>query len=94
MAIIQQYDIIIDCTDLFSVRYCINDACVLLEKALVFGAVFQYEGQVAVFNIGEKMSKEIYEISFQLFQIKKHILLAMKPEFWVPLLVLSAPCKH
>ncbi len=54
LAIIQQYDIIIDCTDLFSVRYCINDACVLLEKALVFGAVFQYEGQVAVFNIGEK----------------------------------------
>ena len=30
----------------------INDACTLLEKPLVYGAVSQYEGQVAVFNEG------------------------------------------
>lgn len=44
------YDIIIDGTDNFSSRYMINDACVLLNKPLVFGAISQFEGQVAVFN--------------------------------------------
>ena len=45
-----RYDIIVDATDNFSSRYLINDACVLMGKPLVFGAVSQYEGQVAVFN--------------------------------------------
>lgn len=45
------YDIIVDGTDNFETRYLINDACVLLKKPLVYGAVFQYEGQVAGFNI-------------------------------------------
>lgn len=48
--LIQGYDIVADCTDNFASRYLISDACFLLQKPLVFGAVFQYEGQVAVFN--------------------------------------------
>lgn len=48
--IFPSYDIILDCTDNFSTRYMINDACVLLGKPLVSGAVSQYEGQVAIFN--------------------------------------------
>ena len=44
------FDIIVDATDNFASRYMINDACVLLGKPLVFGAVSQFEGQVAVFN--------------------------------------------
>ncbi len=44
------YDIIVDCTDDINTRFLINDACVLLQKPLVYGAVFRYEGQVAVFN--------------------------------------------
>jgi adenylyltransferase/sulfurtransferase len=44
------YDIIVDGTDNFATRYLINDACVLLNKPLVYGAVSQFEGQVAVFN--------------------------------------------
>lgn len=44
------YDIIIDATDNFASRYLINDACVLLGKPLVFGAVNKFEGQLAVFN--------------------------------------------
>ncbi|WP_462221413.1 molybdopterin-synthase adenylyltransferase MoeB [Ferruginibacter sp.] len=50
-SIISLYDIIIDGTDNFSSRYMINDACVLLNKTLVYGAVSQYEGQVAIFNL-------------------------------------------
>ena len=50
LSIINAYDIVIDGTDNFSSRYMINDACVLLEKPLVYGAVSQFEGQVAIFN--------------------------------------------
>jgi molybdopterin/thiamine biosynthesis adenylyltransferase/rhodanese-related sulfurtransferase len=50
LSIMDAYDIIIDGTDNFSTRYMINDACVLLNKPLVYGAVSQYEGQVAIFN--------------------------------------------
>ncbi len=44
------YDVIVDATDNFASRYLINDACVLLGKPFVFGAVSQFYGQVAVFN--------------------------------------------
>lgn len=50
LEIISEYDIIVDCTDNFAARYMINDACVLKEKPLVYGAVNRFEGQVAVFN--------------------------------------------
>ena len=50
LGIISEYDVVIDGTDNFASRYLINDACVLLRKPLVYGAVSQFEGQVAVFN--------------------------------------------
>jgi sulfur-carrier protein adenylyltransferase/sulfurtransferase len=49
LEMINEFEIIIDGTDNFSSRYMINDACVLLKKLLIFGAVSQWEGQVAVF---------------------------------------------
>lgn len=49
-SIIEHYDIIIDGTDNFPTRYLVNDACVLKNKINVFGSIFQFEGQVAVFN--------------------------------------------
>ena len=58
LKIIQNYDIIVDATDNFKARYTINDACVLLKKPLVFGAIFQYEGQVAVFNVEDENGKK------------------------------------
>ena len=50
LALIQLYDIVLDGSDNFSTRYMVNDACVLLDKPLVYGAVSKFEGQVAVFN--------------------------------------------
>lgn len=50
ISIIQNYDIVVDATDNFPTRYLINDACVLTKRTLVFGAIFKFEGQVAVFN--------------------------------------------
>jgi len=49
--ILNQYDIIVDGTDNFETRYLLNDAVVLLSKPLVYGAIYQYEGQVAVWNV-------------------------------------------
>lgn len=51
LEIMQPYDIIVDGTDNFPSRYLINDACILLGKPLVYGAVSGFEGQVAVFNV-------------------------------------------
>jgi sulfur-carrier protein adenylyltransferase/sulfurtransferase len=48
--ILKNYDIIVDGTDNFPTRFLINDACVILNKPLVFGAIYRFEGQVAVFN--------------------------------------------
>lgn len=50
LTIVEKFDIVIDGTDNFASRYLINDACVLLNKPLIYGAVSQFEGQVAVFN--------------------------------------------
>lgn len=50
LTLINEYEIIIDGTDNFSSRYMINDACVLLKKPLVYGAISQFEGQVTVFK--------------------------------------------
>jgi molybdopterin/thiamine biosynthesis adenylyltransferase/rhodanese-related sulfurtransferase len=51
MDIVWQYDIIVDGTDNFDTRYLLNDAAVIAGKPLVYGAIYQYEGQVAVWNI-------------------------------------------
>ena len=50
LILFDEYDIVIDGTDNFSTRYMINDACVLLNKPLVYGAISQFEGQVSVFR--------------------------------------------
>lgn len=43
------YDVVVDGTDNFPTRYLVNDACVLLGKPNVYGAVVRWEGQVSVF---------------------------------------------
>jgi adenylyltransferase/sulfurtransferase len=49
--IIRDYDLVLDGSDNFPTRYLVNDACVLLDKPLVYGSILQYEGQLAVFNV-------------------------------------------
>lgn len=48
--IIRGYDIVVDGTDNFPTRYLVNDACVLLRKANVYGSIFRFDGQVSVFD--------------------------------------------
>lgn len=49
LEIIRDYDIVVDGTDNYPTRYLINDACVLLGKPVVYGSIFQFEGQASVF---------------------------------------------
>ncbi|MEO8759792.1 MAG: molybdopterin-synthase adenylyltransferase MoeB [Bacteroidia bacterium] len=48
--IISQYDIVVDGSDNFATRYLVNDACVILNKILVFGSIYKFDGQVSIFN--------------------------------------------
>jgi len=50
LKIFSKYDMVVDGTDNFSTRYLVNDACIITGKPLVYGAIYKFEGQVAVFN--------------------------------------------
>jgi sulfur-carrier protein adenylyltransferase/sulfurtransferase len=50
LRIAESYDILIDGTDNFPTRYLVNDVCVLLGKANVYGSIFRFDGQVSVFD--------------------------------------------
>jgi adenylyltransferase/sulfurtransferase len=49
MEMLADYDIVIDGTDNFPTRYCVNDASVLLKKPNVYGSIFRFEGMLTVF---------------------------------------------
>ena len=49
MELFAQYDLIVDGTDNFATRYLVNDACVLLGKPYVWGSIYRFDGQAAVF---------------------------------------------
>lgn len=42
----RDYDVVVDGSDNFPTRYLVNDACVMLSKPLVSGAILRFEGQV------------------------------------------------
>ena len=47
---IKNFDVIVDATDNLGSRYIINDSCVILDKPMVHGSIFKYEGMISVFN--------------------------------------------
>lgn len=50
ISILKNYDMVMDGTDNFTTRYLVNDACIILNKPLISGSIFTFEGQVSVFN--------------------------------------------
>ena len=50
VACFSAYDVVIDGTDNFGARYLNNDAAYLARRPLVYGSVFKFDGQVAVFD--------------------------------------------
>jgi len=49
--LISKFDLVIDGSDNFPTRYMVNDACVLLNIPLIYGALAEHEGQVGIFNV-------------------------------------------
>ena len=54
LKIIKDYDVVADGTDNFPTRYLVNDASVLAGIPNVYASIFQFEGQVSVFNYTDK----------------------------------------
>lgn len=52
--IFKDYDIVADGTDNFPTRYLVNDASVFTGIPNVYASIFQFEGQVSVFNYKDK----------------------------------------
>ena len=50
IAIFEQYDLILDCTDHPTSRYLISDACILTGKPLVSASALKTDGQLVVLN--------------------------------------------
>ena len=49
LALIEQYDLVIDCSDNFQTRYLVNDACVILNKPYIYSSIYQFEGLLTLF---------------------------------------------
>lgn len=54
MRIVRDFDVVADGTDNFPTRYLVNDTCVLSNKVNVYASIFQFEGQVSVFNLSDE----------------------------------------
>lgn len=51
LSLLDDFDLVMDCTDKLVSRYLINDACFLKQLPMIYGSLFQYEGQLSVFNL-------------------------------------------
>jgi sulfur-carrier protein adenylyltransferase/sulfurtransferase len=49
LALVSQYDVIVDGTDNFPTRYMVNDACVIARRPNAYGSISRFEGQASVF---------------------------------------------
>lgn len=48
-SIISRFDVVLDGTDNFATRFCVNEACVAEGKPLVSGAIGRWTGQVGIY---------------------------------------------
>jgi len=53
MALVAQYDIVVNGADNFATRYLVNDAAYLNNKPLVDGSILIFDGQVTVYEPGK-----------------------------------------
>lgn len=57
-------DAVLDGTDNFAAKFAINDACAAAGVPLVYGSIFQFEGQVSVFHHGGADARRSYRDLF------------------------------
>lgn len=70
MDLVSAYGVVIDGSDNMETRYILDDACTILKKPLVYGAISRFEGQVSVFNYNDGPS---YRNLFPEPKISEHI---------------------
>lgn len=51
LELINQADVVLDCSDNFATRYALNQVCVQLKKPFVSGAATRFDGQITVFDM-------------------------------------------
>jgi adenylyltransferase/sulfurtransferase len=51
-SLFRDYDLVLDCTDNLETKFLISDAAVLTCKPVVFASVYQFEGQISVYDPG------------------------------------------
>lgn len=61
--LVQQADVVLDCSDNFATRHAVNAACVGHKKPLVSGAAIRFDGQCSVFD-ARKTDTPCYECIF------------------------------
>lgn len=49
--LIEDHDLVVDCTDSLPIKYLLNDVSVLLNKPLIYGSLYKFDGYVASFNL-------------------------------------------
>jgi molybdopterin/thiamine biosynthesis adenylyltransferase len=60
-SLVRDYDLVLDGTDDFQVRFAVNDACLAEHKPLISGAIGRWSGQVGVFAGGLTRDKPLSE---------------------------------
>lgn len=43
--------IVLDCTDQLSIKYLLNDFCIVYDKVLIYGSLYKFDGYIATFNL-------------------------------------------
>lgn len=51
---LEEFPLIVDCTDSLATKYLLNDYCVLKQKTLIYGSLYKHDGYVSVFNVKSK----------------------------------------
>lgn len=69
--VLKKFDVIVDATDNYETRYVINDSCVILDKPMVHGAIYKFEGVVSVFNYSGGPTYRCYNPSADNVSFKK-----------------------
>ena len=52
-SIIQNYNVVLDCSDNFTAKFLLHDSCFLNKINLVQASIYQFEGQLQVFRFSE-----------------------------------------
>lgn len=59
VSIFSDHDLVIDGTDNFSTRYLLSDGCYLLQKPLVSGSIYKFEGQIIVLDAQKSQTRPL-----------------------------------